>query len=71
MCFMANKGDYDDDDVCVKRGFFIAHSYLLQHISYRGVAHRQQIRQYDVEKAEENLTYKKTQRDDLVAQKVI
>ena len=37
----------------------------------RGVAHKQQLRQYDVEKAEESLTTKKTQRDDMVSQKVI
>ena len=37
----------------------------------RGVAHRQQLRQYDAEKAEDNLSTKKTQRDDMIAQKVI
>jgi len=37
---------------------------------FRGVAHKQQLRQYDVEKAEESLTSKKKQRDDMAAQKV-
>ena len=40
------------------------------HIPYRGVSHKQLLRQYDVEKAEETLTNKKTQRDDMQAQKV-
>lgn len=40
-------------------------------VSSRGVAHRQQLRQYDAEKAEDNLSTKKTQRDDMIAQKVI
>ncbi|CAH3030475.1 unnamed protein product [Porites evermanni] len=35
----------------------------------KGVAHRQQLRQYDAEKAEDNLSTKKTQRDDMIAQK--
>jgi len=35
----------------------------------KGVAHKQQLRQYDVEKAEESLTSKKKQRDDMAAQK--
>ena len=36
----------------------------------RGVAHKQLLRQYDMEKAEETLANKKTQRDDMQAQKV-
>ncbi|XP_020616402.1 sorting nexin-4-like [Orbicella faveolata] len=35
----------------------------------KGVSHKQLLRQYDVEKAEETLTNKKTQRDDMQAQK--
>lgn len=35
----------------------------------KGVAHRQQLRLYDAEKAEDNLSTKKTQRDDMIAQK--
>ncbi|KAK2570158.1 Sorting nexin-4 [Acropora cervicornis] len=43
--------------------------YLLFADVLKGVAHRQQLRQYDVEKAEENLANKTAQRDDLIAQK--
>ena len=39
-------------------------------LCFRGVASRQLLRQYDMEKAEETLNNKKTQRDDLNAQKV-
>ncbi|KAL9968392.1 hypothetical protein ACROYT_G026762 [Oculina patagonica] len=35
----------------------------------KGVSHKQLLRQYDMEKAEETLTNKKTQKDDLSAQK--
>lgn len=35
----------------------------------KGVSHKQQLRQYDVEKADENLTNKQTQKDAMVAQK--
>ncbi|XP_068670146.1 sorting nexin-4-like [Montipora foliosa] len=43
--------------------------YLYFSDVLKGVAHKQQLRQYDVEKAEENLTNRKTQRDDMIAQK--
>ncbi|XP_074623142.1 sorting nexin-4-like [Acropora palmata] len=43
--------------------------YLLFADVLKGVAHRQQLRQYNVEKAEENLANKTAQRDDLIAQK--
>ena len=39
-------------------------------MSCRGVSHKQLLRQYDMEKAEETLTNKETQRDDMQAQKV-
>lgn len=39
-------------------------------LCFRGVASRQLLRQYDMEKAEDTLNSKKTQRDDLNAQKV-
>ena len=45
--------------------------YYFYCVFSRGVAHRQQLRQYDAEKAEDNLSTKKTQRDDMIAQKVI
>lgn len=44
---------------------------IIYFVFWRGVAHRQQLRQYDAEKAEDNLSTKKIQRDDMIAQKVI
>ena len=54
-----------------KKALYISFGSQSFYFHCRGVAHKQQLRQYDVEKAEENLTNRKTQRDDMIAQKVI